>query len=66
MLGWIYEKMATEEFALKGGKLFAFGSTITRNGASVCNGQRPDQLGGWGHTLSKFSPHNVDCRKGER
>ncbi len=26
---------------------------------------RLDQLGGWGPTPSKFSPHNVECKKGE-
>jgi len=37
ILGWIREKMAIPESAPGGGKLFASGSTTTRNGALVCN-----------------------------
>jgi hypothetical protein len=37
MLGWIHEKMATQESAPGGGKFFASSSTIAGNGASVCN-----------------------------
>jgi hypothetical protein len=37
MLGWICEKMATQESALKGGKFSTFGSTVVGNGASAYN-----------------------------
>jgi len=37
MLGWIREKMATQELALGGGN-FASGSTAVRNDASTYNG----------------------------
>jgi hypothetical protein len=38
MLGWIREKMATQELAPRGGKFFASGSTTTKNGDSAYNG----------------------------
>ncbi len=47
MLGWIREKMATQESALGGGRFFASDSIVVRNGPS------------------RFSPHNVECKKGE-
>ncbi len=37
MLGWIREKMATQESAPKGGRFFASNSTITGNGTSTCS-----------------------------
>jgi hypothetical protein len=37
MLGWIREKMATQESTPSGGRFFAFGSTVVGNGASTCN-----------------------------
>jgi hypothetical protein len=37
MLGWIREKMATQESAPKGGKFFAFSSTAIRNSALACS-----------------------------
>jgi hypothetical protein len=73
MLGWICEKMATQEPTLRGGKFFASNSTIVGNYASTCNDPcipsedySTNQPGGWGPTPSRFSPHNVECKKGER
>ncbi len=37
MLGWIREKMATQELALGGGRFSTSGLTIARNGTSACN-----------------------------
>jgi len=37
MLGWIHEKMATQESALGGAKFFASSSTAVGNGALACN-----------------------------
>ncbi len=37
MLGWIREKMATQESAPGGGRFFVFGSIATRNSASACS-----------------------------
>jgi hypothetical protein len=37
MLGWIREKMATQESAPRGGKFSASGSTVVGNGASACS-----------------------------
>jgi len=37
MLGWIHEKMAIQELALKGGRLFSFDLISVRNGALTCN-----------------------------
>ncbi len=37
MLGWIREKMATQESIPKSGRFFAFGSTVVRNGTSICS-----------------------------
>jgi hypothetical protein len=37
ILGWIREKMAIQELALKGGRFFASGSIVARNGTLVCN-----------------------------
>jgi len=59
MLGWIREKMATQTSALRGGRFSTFGSTDAGNGASTCN--HPCTLG----APSRFSPHNVECKKGE-
>jgi hypothetical protein len=47
MLGWIHEKMATQESALGGGRFFASDLIVVRNDPS------------------RFSPHNVECKKGE-
>jgi hypothetical protein len=73
MLGWICEKMATQELALGGGKFSTSDSTVVENGASTysdpcvsCRDYSTNQLGGWGLTPSRFSPHNVECKKGER
>jgi len=44
MLGWIREKMATQESALRGGRFFASGSIVIGNGASACN--NPCIIGG--------------------
>jgi hypothetical protein len=44
MLGWICEKMAIQELALRGGRFSAFGSTIARNIALAYNG--PCAIGG--------------------
>jgi hypothetical protein len=38
MLGWIREKMATQESAPGGGRFFAFGSIAVGNGAFACSG----------------------------
>ncbi len=38
MLGWIREKMATQESTLGSGKFFAFYLTIARNSASAYSG----------------------------
>jgi hypothetical protein len=35
MLGWIREKMATQESAPGGGRLFAFDLIVVRNGPSM-------------------------------
>jgi len=52
-------KMAIQALALRGGRFSAFGSTIARNGASACsNSCTPG-------APSRFSPHNVECKKGE-
>jgi hypothetical protein len=37
MLGWIHEKMATQESALGGAKFFASSSTAIGNDALACN-----------------------------
>jgi hypothetical protein len=37
MLGWIREKMATQESTLGGGKFSASSSTVARNGTLACN-----------------------------
>jgi hypothetical protein len=37
MLGWIHEKMATQESTPGGGRFSAFGSIVVGNGASTCN-----------------------------
>jgi hypothetical protein len=37
MLGWIREKMATQESTLGSGKFFASGSTLARNSALAYN-----------------------------
>jgi hypothetical protein len=37
MLGWIHEKMATQESAPGGGRFFTFGSTVVGNGALACS-----------------------------
>jgi hypothetical protein len=67
MLGWIYEKMATHESALGGGKYSAFGSTVIGNGALAYNDPcapwrdySTHQPGGRGPAPFKFSPHNVE------
>jgi hypothetical protein len=38
MLGWICEKMATQESTLGGGRFSAFGSILVGNGTSAYNG----------------------------
>jgi hypothetical protein len=38
MLGWICEKMATQESAPRGGRFSTFGLIAVRNGASTCSG----------------------------
>jgi hypothetical protein len=37
MLGWIHEKMATQESALRGDTFFTSGSIVVGNGALACN-----------------------------
>jgi len=37
MLGWIREKMATQELTLGGGKFYAFDSTVVGNNTSTGN-----------------------------
>jgi len=37
MLGWIREKMATQESTPRGGRFFPFDSTIAKNNALACN-----------------------------
>jgi hypothetical protein len=37
MLGWICEKMATQESAPRGGKFSTYDSTVIGNGASACS-----------------------------
>jgi hypothetical protein len=37
MLGWIREKMATQESMLRGGRFSASGSIVIGSGASTCN-----------------------------
>ncbi len=37
MLGWIREKMATQESTPGGGRFSASGSIVARNGTSACN-----------------------------
>jgi hypothetical protein len=37
MLGWIHEKMATQELAPKGGRFSTYGSTTTKSGALACS-----------------------------
>ncbi len=59
MLGWIREKMAIQASTPGGGRFFASGSTIAGNGASAYNDLCT--LG----APSKFSSHNVECKKGE-
>jgi hypothetical protein len=72
MLGWIRETMAIQESTPKGGRFSASGSTVIGNGASTCSDPcipcedySTNQPRGWGPTPSRFSPHNVECKKGE-
>jgi hypothetical protein len=74
MLGWIRVKMVIQESALGDDMFFGLGSTIVGNGngASACNDPctlgrdySTNQLGSWGPTFSRFSSHNVECKKGE-
>ncbi len=37
MMGWIREKMATQESTPGGGRFFTSSSTVAGNGASICN-----------------------------
>ncbi len=36
-MGWIYEKMTTQESTLGGGRFFASGSIVIGNGVSTCS-----------------------------
>jgi hypothetical protein len=38
MLGWIHEKMATQESTPGGGRFSTFDSMVVENGTSTCNG----------------------------
>ncbi len=38
LLGWIYEKMATQESTLGGGRFFTSGPTAVGNDALACSG----------------------------
>jgi len=65
--------MATQESTLIDDKFSTPGSIIVGNNTSTCNNPcvpsrdySTNQLGGWGLTLSKFSPHNVKCKKDEK
>jgi hypothetical protein len=72
MLNWICEKLATQKSALGGGRFYASDSTIVGNDASTYNDPcvlvgdyLTNQPGSWGPTPSRFSPHNVECKRGE-
>jgi len=59
MLGWIREKLTPQTSAPGGGRFSASSSTIVGNDTSTYN--NPCTLG----APSKFSPQNVECKKGE-
>jgi len=73
MLGWIFEKMATQALAPGGGRFFASSSTVAGNGASTCN--NPCALsedcstaagnGSWGntHTFDLFCMNERPSRE---
>jgi hypothetical protein len=71
MLGWIRERMATQESTPGGGRFSTSGSTVVGNDASASSNPcapsgdySTNQPRGWGPTPSRFSPHNVECKKG--